>query len=735
MLKNKKNNIQGGKMRKLVILRGAMGSGKSTFIKENHLENFTLSSDQIRLMLNAPEMNTNYQEEIPQFNNQKVWEILYMLLEERMKKGEFTLIDAVHAHIDSLNIYKKLATKYRYRLYILDFTTINKEEVFKRNQSREEYKRVPEYAIDRTYKIFAKEKIPSSFQILEPKDFQVIFNTTPKNMNIYNQIHIIGDIHGCYTTIKKYFDENPLKQEDAYIFLGDYFDRGIENAATFKFLTELMNNKNTTFLIGNHEDKLYKYACEDEFKMDYDSKNTIQEFESNTITKSEIRGFMKQLAQIAYIKFGDKTYLLSHGGIPYFPKKALDFFSTNTFIYGTDNYEINIDEIYNNYMEKEENKIYQIHGHRNFHKIKYNTYPYSFNLEGDIEHGGYLRILTLMKNNEYHYDEIKNNIYNPNLIEETNVYNLIESLRKNKYILERFLDSNISSYNFTKEAFHYKIWDNLTTKARGLFIDTEKNIIIARSYDKFFKVNERRETNLDGLEKSFVFPISFYIKYNGFLGILSLYKEQLFFASKSSNKGDYVEYFKKIFYKKYNQNQIEALKKKMQEENATLVFEVMDPLNDPHIIEYQESNLILLDCIKNTTSYSKISYEELKTFASLENIEIKELAYTANNIEEFMSIYEKITSVDYKWKNENIEGFVIEDASNFMVKTKTYYYDTWKRLRTKVEEAMKNHNFNVKFNDELEESFLTYIQKKYEHHSSHPEKINIIKERNEFQKR
>lgn len=48
---------------------------------------------------------------------------------------------------------------------------------------------------------------------------------------------------------------------------------------------------------------------------------------------------------------------------------------------------------------------------------------------------------------------------------------------------------------------------------------------------------------------------------------------------------------------------------------------------------------------------------------------------------------------------------------------------------------MKNHNFNVKFNDELEESFLTYIQKKYEHHSSHPEKINIIKERNEFQKR
>jgi len=58
-------------MRKLVILRGAMGSGKSTFIKEHNLENFTLSSDQIRLMFNSPQMNINYREEIPQFNNKK----------------------------------------------------------------------------------------------------------------------------------------------------------------------------------------------------------------------------------------------------------------------------------------------------------------------------------------------------------------------------------------------------------------------------------------------------------------------------------------------------------------------------------------------------------------------------------------------------------------------------------------------------------------------------------------
>ncbi len=52
-------------MRKLVILRGAMGCGKSSFIKEHNLERFTLNSDQIRLMFNSPQMNVYYSEEIP----------------------------------------------------------------------------------------------------------------------------------------------------------------------------------------------------------------------------------------------------------------------------------------------------------------------------------------------------------------------------------------------------------------------------------------------------------------------------------------------------------------------------------------------------------------------------------------------------------------------------------------------------------------------------------------------
>ena len=719
-------------MRKLIILRGAMGCGKSTFIKNNDLENYTLSTDTIRLMYASPELGIDYKESIPQFNNKKIWDLLYTLLEERMKKGEFTIIDAVHAYADeSFPIYKKLAEKYRYRLYVLDFTDIPKEEVYERNKGREIYRQVPESSIDRVFKAFEKERISTAFKVIKPENFNEIINTTPRDLNGYEKVHIIGDIHGSATALKTYFTKYPISEKDYYIFCGDYFDRGTQNYQTFKFLSELMTNKNMTFLIGNHEDKLYKYACDDEFKMDYDIKNTIEEFEMNHLKKSEIRRFIKNLSQLALITFKDKTYLITHGGLPYIPNKSLDFYSTNSFVHGIDKYETDIDKIYNEFMQTANNKIYQVHGHRNFYKNKFDKYEYSINLEGDIEHGGNLRILTLTNNN-YKYTEIKNTVYNPNLIEETNIYNLVENLRNNKYVFEKDLGNNISSFNFTKEAFYNKMWDKETTKARGLFIDTKNYKIVARSYNKFFKVDERKETTLDSLKENLIFPVNFYLKYNGFLGILSVYNDELFFASKSTNAGDYVEYFKNIFYKKYSNKQIEVLKDKLTKENLSAVFEVIDPFNNPHIIEYQEENLVLLDLIKNTTNFEKIFYPDLQSFAQKNNILVKEWAYTTSNIDEFMSVYDKITAANYKYKDSYIEGFVIEDANAFMVKTKTVYYDKWKYLRNKMENALKNNKFNTKSNDELEISFLNYLKEKYQGKEIDLESINIIQERHNF---
>ena len=172
----------------------------------------------------------------------------------------------------------------------------------------------------------------------------------------------------------------------------------------------------------------------------------------------------------------------------------------------------------------------------------------------------------------------------------------------------------------------------------------------------------------------------------------------------------------------------------MLQDNVTIVFEVLDSVNDPHIIEYQEENLIMLDMIYNSTIYSKMPYEELTKFGSECDIEIKELVYIAKDLEEFKNIYEDTRKLDYQLNGNYIEGFVIEDSNQFMLKTKTNYYDTWKYLRTKMENVLKNNNFDTKAKLKLEDLFMKYLKEKYENRKADIKKINIITERNKFEK-
>jgi len=73
-------------MKKLVLLRGAMGVGKSTFIKEHGLEPYTLSSDNIRLLMESPILKDDGDYGISQKKNKEVWSLLKSLLEKKCNR-------------------------------------------------------------------------------------------------------------------------------------------------------------------------------------------------------------------------------------------------------------------------------------------------------------------------------------------------------------------------------------------------------------------------------------------------------------------------------------------------------------------------------------------------------------------------------------------------------------------------------------------------------------------------
>lgn len=114
----------------LVLLQGLPGSGKSTFIRKHHLEEYTISKDEFRIKAGCVSDG-----EIKQDSNGVVKRIVYMLLEERLKHGKFTVIDETNVHNSTVEKYKEYASKYGYEVIILRFH-VPIDELIERNKHR-----------------------------------------------------------------------------------------------------------------------------------------------------------------------------------------------------------------------------------------------------------------------------------------------------------------------------------------------------------------------------------------------------------------------------------------------------------------------------------------------------------------------------------------------------------------------------------------------------------------------
>lgn len=697
-------------MRVLLLMRGAMGCGKSTFIEQNGLKPYTLCADDIRLLCQAPVLGKNGNYCISQKNEKVVWQTLFNILEVRMKRGEFTVIDATNTKTSEMNRYKDLAKKYRYRIYCVDMTDVPIEIAKKRNKKRDPIKYVPEEAIDRAYARFATQKIPSGIKAIKPNELDTIFYK-PIDLSEYDKVHVIGDIHGCHTALMGFMNNHDVNANEFFIFLGDYLDRGLENVQTLEYLLDLWeNHKNVYFLEGNHEAHLRNWAHGEDIMSPEFRNHTMPKLEQAGIDKKRVRQFCRSFGQCSYFIFHGMNVLVTHGGLSTMPKN-LTFIATEQMIKGVGDYK-DANTVDGAFYTSTEDGYYSVHGHRNETHEPLQVNPTTFNLNGEVEFGGDLRAVTFR--HEKWLDksfidqwEIPNSVYkipedvtkNNDEISNAEIHDVIEYMRASKYIDEKSF-GNISSFNFTRGAFQDKVWDGMTTKARGLYIDTEHEQVVARGYEKFFNYGEMEFTKPEALARNLKFPVEAYVKENGFLGIVSTDNDgELIFTSKSTMGGDHAVMVKENLYNIYGTTAIEEMREYANQYHVTFVFEIIDRERDPHIIQYNDNYAILLDIIYNDMKFNKLSYSELQKVAEDIGLKYKIHAKTLHNIKELNEYIEKITDPKYRVTttridDDCIEGFVFEDANGFMFKLKVAYYNEWKMLRSVANKIFRSGNIN-----------------------------------------
>ena len=713
-------------------MRGAPGCGKSTFIDEHGLRPYALSADEIRLQCQSSQQTITGEEAISMSNEKTTWKILWELLEVRMQNGEFTVIDATNSKSEEMNRYKQMAESYRYRMFCVDFTDLPIEECKRRNANREPLKRVPEESIDKMYARFKNQKIPSRIKAIKPNELDTIW-MKKFDMSSYKKIIHIGDIHGCYTALKTYFGKSEseelhasdLNPEYFFVFCGDYIDRGLENVEVMKFMFEASELQNVLILEGNHERWLWIYGNGGIGKSKEFEFVTRKQFEAEHLDPKLFRMFYRKLGQCAWYQYGDKEVFVSHAGIATLPDN-LTKMATTQMINGVGGYN-DFETVAQTWMDTTKDNQYQIHGHRNTKSLDIRVRDRVFNLEGDVEFGGDLRVVELDENG-FNEVKIKNTVFKApeevriqEEVQNSSVADEVIAMRADKRNIVEKNFGHISSFNFTREVFFDKNkWNSRRVKARGLYIDVDKMKVAVRSFDKFYNQDEMPFTKIDMLQYTMKFPVTAYVKENGYLGLVSYdeygdYEDNLIVTTKSSITGDCSVWLRESLNKRTTSEVRKQIADFCRDKDVTLVFESVDMENDPHIIKYDHSDLYLLAVVKNQMEFEQVPYNELVKIAQLFNLSVKEKAYVINNWQDFFDWYNEITQDDYKYGGHVIEGFVVEDSVGFMVKFKLNYYKFWKHMRSVADRTLRQGYITntAQLYDDKSNEFYGFLQRLY----------------------
>ena len=702
-------------MRNLLLVMGAPGSGKSTWIKDNNLEMYTLSADMIRLQHSSPVLIADGSRAISQKNDKAVWETLMLLLEFRMQRGMFTIIDATHSRSKLLRQYEKLCEKYRYRVYIKRFD-VPVKTLIDRDNAREPYKRVPHDAIELMYTRLQSIEIPKKFTIIDDiSEINEYVRYDLQNED-HRDVYFIGDIHGHADELEEFIRMH-YNTNDLYVFLGDYIGRGYDDRRVIDVLSNLHDNGNVILLEGNHERHIRAFGFDDDYSHDELYPLILSEY-----TRKDARVFYRKLRPFFVFNKGGFNYLACHGGIP---TPHFDFAPTEQLIKGVGKYE----DVYENartFSDIANGKYIQVHGHRSI-DTRITLAPGVHDINGGLGNNGNLFALKVT-NSGHSIFEITNthiDLCNPREITQLpdSPNDAIASIMENKNINKNEF-GDIVSLNFKRSVFYSRKWNELSIKARGLFVNKNSKNIVARSYDKFFNLNEFESHTMVNLIHTVKFPVKEFKKENGYLGIVGYDVEhsKVLYCSKSSLNSEHAKWLRKLL-----EPAEVFLNGFLAGGEYSLVFEVCLPEEDPHIIEYSEPRLYLLDIVENQIKFK--SLPDIESFITKlrergVNVYAKELISVAENAEDLIRNVHNTKSVQY-------EGGVYVDSNNFMFKVKSDYYTKWKQLRSYKDTKLYNSSIKVSalaFDTEAFE-FLSWCKRTYtQEEAKHKSIIRLRKE-------
>lgn len=356
-------------MRHIFIIRGAPTPSQENFVKQHGL-----SAWLVKGAASIPGKNTNHDAPLDRSLS---------ILASKMDRGELIVFKPFYepsrdnpVKLTAGRAVAKviaLAHLYKYTVHILDFS--------------------PSTKIQSSSKMLwhnALTLAESPLNLIEPKQL---------DLSSYANVLFVGDIHGCYLTLEKLTDNFTSRPDTAYVFLGDYINKGPESGKVLRALMDSLAMKpNCHFLAGNHETWLEKWTRGEKIQKQSFLKTGLPSFKKIGLTKQDASEFLEHTHDVLPIKWRGLDVYATHGGLNYLPESFAPYSSFH-FRNGANPTSPNIDKEWSDNTltgrAPDPKSAIQIHGHSNPDNRPIIAESGSYNLEGSIDSGQPLRSLLL----------------------------------------------------------------------------------------------------------------------------------------------------------------------------------------------------------------------------------------------------------------------------------------------------------------------------------------------------
>ena len=139
---------------------------------------------------------------------------------------------------------------------------------------------------------------------------------------------VIGDIHGCYNSLRSLIKSIDIRKNDTIITLGDYIDRGPDSRKVIDYLIKLKKECRVLTLKGNHEQMMEyaRHSTEDlEFWLQYGGTQTLQSMGINSI--EDVPEKYWEFIRNCYHYYETDSHIFVHAGVH--SERVMDYQHTN----------------------------------------------------------------------------------------------------------------------------------------------------------------------------------------------------------------------------------------------------------------------------------------------------------------------------------------------------------------------------------------------------------------------